>query len=681
MAEHVQEALDEMVAPLRDLQEREVFSVAEIHAIVARRRDSEYALRRRIPRKADFLRYIQAEMDLEKLRKLRVKRLRREQRQGEEDGGGKRIGDKHILQHTHSLWGRTLRKYGSDVSLYLQYAEFCKTSKSSRRLSRLYAEALQMHPKVTGLWIEAASHEYFEAGSVQNARILLQRALRVNHTAQDLWLQSFGLELHFCQKMQARRKVLLGKDEENVIQSSYDGGSKYDNPSETESLTTDGGTGLAIASLIFKNAVEAIPNSVEFRLQFLDQCRLFPATGSLEKEVILSIEEDCQQKPAAWIARATYMLDTEKDKGKKAHGFIRSDEVGDNSEREQGKSDSEEESLPAKKRQCIDALAAEQARLSSALDVLIEAMRVIPTEEMYLQTIQFVHTTFSGQYDDEENGDPKERKEELLLQSRRKFLDSLFKKVSTMENIYSSRLALEYANHLRFNGDDTDAAAILQAFVEKNLALKNDNSKVKHIPAAIWTTWAALVFDKSPASAVSILQRALVSIPMNQINHFIILLQLLGAKLQQSAATATNYEKEEDMLVDASKVFERILLLAPGFGDMEDVEDAPFGVKSVPDAFLVYLRHVLNTRGIIGAREVYNAVLFQSTFTEKINSNEHMQTLRAFVDESIEANYNHISKGKGLEIRRLYDAAVKLFSGTPLADEYRQRRDDNIRYG
>ena len=133
--------------------------------------------------------------------------------------------------------------------------------------------------------------------------------------------------------------------------------------------------------------------------------------------------------------------------------------------------------------------------------------------------------------------------------------------------------------------------------------------------------------------------------------------------------------------MDASKVFERILLLAPGFGDMEDVEDAPFGVKSVPDAFLVYLRHVLNTRGIVGAREVYNAVLFQSTFTEKINSNEHMQTLRAFVDESIEANYNHISKGKGLEIRRLYDAAVKLFSGTPLADEYRQRRDDNIRYG
>ena len=81
MAEHVQEALDEMVAPLRDLQEREVFSVAEIHAIVARRRDSEYALRHRIPRKADFLRYIQAEMDLERLRKLRVKRLRREQRE------------------------------------------------------------------------------------------------------------------------------------------------------------------------------------------------------------------------------------------------------------------------------------------------------------------------------------------------------------------------------------------------------------------------------------------------------------------------------------------------------------------------------------------------------------------------------------------------------------------------
>ena len=74
MAEEVQADLDRMVPALNDLQQRGVFTKEEIHAIVDRRRLSEYALRRRRPRKADYLRYLQQEMDLEKLRKLRVKR-------------------------------------------------------------------------------------------------------------------------------------------------------------------------------------------------------------------------------------------------------------------------------------------------------------------------------------------------------------------------------------------------------------------------------------------------------------------------------------------------------------------------------------------------------------------------------------------------------------------------------
>ena len=71
-----------MVAPLRDLMDRQIFSETEIKAIVSRRRESEYLLRRRTARKADFLRYIEAEMNLEKLRNLRsIKRKRELKRQ------------------------------------------------------------------------------------------------------------------------------------------------------------------------------------------------------------------------------------------------------------------------------------------------------------------------------------------------------------------------------------------------------------------------------------------------------------------------------------------------------------------------------------------------------------------------------------------------------------------------
>lgn len=47
------------------------FLQEEIKAIVQKRRDFEFLLRRRTARKADFLRYIEYEMNLEELRRLR----------------------------------------------------------------------------------------------------------------------------------------------------------------------------------------------------------------------------------------------------------------------------------------------------------------------------------------------------------------------------------------------------------------------------------------------------------------------------------------------------------------------------------------------------------------------------------------------------------------------------------
>eukprot|EP00978_Attheya_sp_CCMP212_P003043 scaffold6222_cov50-Attheya_sp.AAC.3 len=64
-----------MVPPLRDLMDSGVFSEAETRAIVTRRRESEYLLRRRVARKADFLRYIESELALERLRALHTKKI------------------------------------------------------------------------------------------------------------------------------------------------------------------------------------------------------------------------------------------------------------------------------------------------------------------------------------------------------------------------------------------------------------------------------------------------------------------------------------------------------------------------------------------------------------------------------------------------------------------------------
>merc|ERR1712226_314036 len=62
-----------------------------------------------------------------------------------------------------------------------------------------------------------------------------------------------------------------------------------------------------IPRLVFKNAVESIPNDVTFRLKFWDQCRLFSDTENLQRDVVESIRNDlCKENPEAWMAWALF---------------------------------------------------------------------------------------------------------------------------------------------------------------------------------------------------------------------------------------------------------------------------------------------------------------------------------------------------------------------------------------
>ena len=255
MAEQVQAILERMVPLLKDLRSRGLFSPDEIRSIVDRRRQSEYLLQRRsAARKSDYLRYIEEEILLERLRKLRKEkvltdmrneRIRRLQEKDGSDGddsdgdrGRKHAyqisgpGDSHILSHVHFLYQRTLKKFHYPLDVLLNYAQFAKDYKSFHMLSRIYAEGLQHHPREAGLWIEAASFEYFGyvaqdyenaskggtdsdnvnskvvGSSIQNARVLMQRGLRINKSSAELWLQYFALELHYVQKLRGRKEIL-----------------------------------------------------------------------------------------------------------------------------------------------------------------------------------------------------------------------------------------------------------------------------------------------------------------------------------------------------------------------------------------------------------------------------------------------------------------------------------------
>lgn len=58
---------------------------------------------------------------------------------------------------------------------------------SNKALGRAFATAIQYHPRDERMWIKAAKWEFEENANSEAARILLQRALRLNKTSESLW--------------------------------------------------------------------------------------------------------------------------------------------------------------------------------------------------------------------------------------------------------------------------------------------------------------------------------------------------------------------------------------------------------------------------------------------------------------------------------------------------------------
>ncbi|GAB5036531.1 u3 small nucleolar rna-associated protein 6 [Nannochloropsis oceanica] len=204
MADAVYQALDRMLPALEDLQVRGLFTAEEVRAIAAKRRDFEFLLRRRTARKSDFLRYITHELNLEELRRLRKNKA----------GLSKSTVSDHAgKQLVHFIFERALRKFQGDLELWLQYLDYCCSTSSHKAHSRALARALQLFPRTAGLWIRAASFEFFEHSSPPAARVLMQRGLRLNgQESALLWTQYFKLEVLYVNKLRGRR-VALGIEE------------------------------------------------------------------------------------------------------------------------------------------------------------------------------------------------------------------------------------------------------------------------------------------------------------------------------------------------------------------------------------------------------------------------------------------------------------------------------------
>ncbi|KAF2091169.1 hypothetical protein K490DRAFT_71397 [Saccharata proteae CBS 121410] len=193
--------LEQSVPELRELERKEIFKREEITAIAKKRSEFEHILNARGSQPADYARYAEYEMNLEALRKKRVKRM------GIKAGG--HSGQRRIF----FILDRATRKFHGDLGLWMQYIEYARKEKANKKLEQILTSLLRMHPTKPELWIYAARYATDAQADMTGARGYMQRGLRFCKSSKLLWLEYAKLEMIYVAKIAARRTI-LGLDQE-----------------------------------------------------------------------------------------------------------------------------------------------------------------------------------------------------------------------------------------------------------------------------------------------------------------------------------------------------------------------------------------------------------------------------------------------------------------------------------
>jgi len=206
--ESAQARMERMLAELRDLEQKKTFTKTEISAIVTQRNYYEALIAR--PKQPEcYLKYIEYEKRLEKLRRLRVGKYGHSK-------GRTTLSDYSIPLHILSLYSAAAKRFPESLELWTSYIAYSLTQSSNKLVSRVLSAAIAAHPSHSDFWVMAAQ---FEAdgdetgkggGNVDGARKLLMRGLRFfkNANSLPLWIEWIRIELNFIQTMEKRREAL-----------------------------------------------------------------------------------------------------------------------------------------------------------------------------------------------------------------------------------------------------------------------------------------------------------------------------------------------------------------------------------------------------------------------------------------------------------------------------------------
>ncbi|KKY28170.1 putative rrna processing protein utp6 [Phaeomoniella chlamydospora] len=197
--------LEQSIPELKEWEKKNIFSHEEISSITIRRSDFEHKVNARGSTPSDYARYAEFEINVDTLRKKRVKRL------------GVRSVAHTGQRRIFFLFDRATKRFPGDLALWMQYLEYARRQRALKKLTEILTSALRLHPQRPDLWIYGAQFALQENGDMTEARSYMQRGLRFCRTSRNLWTEYTKLELLYISKIAARRQI-LGLDMETESQ-------------------------------------------------------------------------------------------------------------------------------------------------------------------------------------------------------------------------------------------------------------------------------------------------------------------------------------------------------------------------------------------------------------------------------------------------------------------------------
>ena len=523
----------------------------------------------------------------------------------------------------------------------------------------------------------------------------MQRGIRINgKTSQELWIQYFALELHYVIKLLGRKEILEGgaSSDESDDDEDNKGG-------DTPTRITN--TKLLPCQIIYKNAIKSIPDSLSFRLRFVETCRMFPRTKELERYIMDTIEDDFGDCVEGWVSRISFAEDLMKKRsmryagGEQQQGFLA---VAVN--------DAEEEEPRAKKRRVIIK--------DTALELVNEALEAVPTAQMYLECARYLQLRIRrlvefAEADQDEDEDEVPSEDVSYLLSENEDAESAVKRHSTLlkelyskaraNGVRSSSLTLDQVDFLSSNGEMEEADELMNQVLHQN---GDTNAK-------LFLQWASLSQEMvnreltPKLSPASILRKGLAVTPIHDRDAYL----LLSTELMKQLMSQPPNDK---VTKELKLMFQKLLLTSQGItkpsasNDEADVDEMEV---NLPQVLLAYLEYTIPQNKQCtpsdneAVRSIYNSVIFHSNFTKTClgKNGDEIMAMKSFFDmclhfetsmaaPSVSEASKSVKKQKKQRLSKLYEAAIVFFrSGgggesvlRSIVDGY-QREFDNMKFG